>query len=123
MEKIWPKLNQAKPNPGETHQYLDPAIGTICGGVFVSEHVFRGQICNLGVESAGERVESPGSKYIGNERFDEGKLNPPLKPIPSRTMVISPLVVSMCFFGGLKGHHLKKSDPAPPWFEPNASDG
>ena len=28
------------------HQYLDPYIGTICGG-FVSEHVFRGQIRNL----------------------------------------------------------------------------
>ena len=33
------------PNPGVTHQYVDPADGTICGGLFVSENMFfRGQL-------------------------------------------------------------------------------
>ena len=41
-------LNQSRrQTPGFHHQYLNPASNTICGGLLVSEHVFRGQICDL----------------------------------------------------------------------------
>ena len=32
------------------HQYLDPAEGTHLWQLIVSEHVFRGQICNLEID-------------------------------------------------------------------------
>ena len=39
-------LNQVARAPGVTNIYIDPAIGTKCGGLFPK--MFGGQICNFG---------------------------------------------------------------------------
>ena len=49
------------------HQKLDPAIGTIYGGI-VSENVFRGQIFNLGIWPS-----SPHPKYIQGDAHFHGR--------------------------------------------------
>ena len=47
------------------HQYLDPAIGTICGGERFRKCIYRGQICNLEPPPRNDLSQGLNSLYWG----------------------------------------------------------
>ena len=103
------------------HQYLDPAEGTICGGLFVSEDVFRGQICNLEMDVS-KNTGGPPKWMVYNGKpmnkwmiwgylYDRGTLihlHPPSSSSPNHHcfkgtifMQHLSLLLFICLFGGL----------------------